>query len=365
MLTFVAACFCSAFVVSWAVTRIMRKFARRWGLVDQPADRKVHKRSTPLGGGVAIVLGVVIPLGMIQIIAWFLGSTGSYPEWIPSFVLDHLEGVRERSGSMWIILAGGATLAILGLLDDKYNLPWKPRLAIQFLIAIAMTLSGVKGSFFIMLPWIASAITVFWILGLINSFNFLDNMNGLSAGIAFIASVLFAIIMLTSLSEPRWLVGGVMLVLAGSLGGFLYHNWRGKIFMGDSGSYFIGLMMACMTVLGTFYDSSNSSKHVILAPLCILAVPLYDTCSVILIRLMQGRSPFQPDKSHFSHRLVDLGMSQKNAVLTVYLTTLTTGIGALLLYHVDNWQGAWLVLALVCCVLAVIAILETAGRNSS
>lgn len=365
MPSFVAACFISAFVVSWACTRLMRKFAKKWGLVDQPAERKVHLRATPLGGGIGIVLGVILPLGTVQIIAWMLSSVDPLPDWIPSFLAIHLDGVQERSGIMWIILAGGVVLAILGIIDDKYSIPWKPRLFVQLIVAIILTIAGVNGSLFIALPWVASLITVFWILGLINSFNFLDNMNGLSAGIAFIASVLFAIVMLTSLSEPRWLVGGVMLVLAGSLFGFLYHNWRGKIFMGDSGSYFIGLMMASMTVLGTFYDDTIGNKHVVLVPLCILAVPLYDTISVVLIRLKQGRSPFLPDKSHFSHRLVELGLSPKHAVLTVYLTTLTTGIGALLLYHIDNWQGAWLVFALVCCVLAIIAILETVGRKSS
>ena len=139
--------------------------------------------------------------------------------------------------------------------------------------------------------------------------------------------------------------------------------------MGDSGSYFIGLLLACMTVLGTFFDYNNpqsvsgGGKHVILAPLCILAIPLYDFCSVMLIRLSQGRSPFQPDKSHFSHRLVEMGLSRQQAVWTVYLATLTTGLGALLLYRVDVWADASLVVALIACVLAIIAILETVGRK--
>jgi UDP-GlcNAc:undecaprenyl-phosphate GlcNAc-1-phosphate transferase len=100
-----------------------------------------------------------------------------------------------------------------------------------------------------------------------------------------------------------------------------------------------------------------------LAPLFILAVPLYDITSVILIRLSQGRSPFQPDKCHFSHRLVELGLKPKFAVMTVHLTTLTTGLGALLLYQVPGWSGAGLIAGLIACVLAVIAILETAGRS--
>ena len=122
-------------------------------------------------------------------------------------------------------------------------------------------------------------------------------------------------------------------------------------------------MMATMTIRGTFYESSSGGKHVILVPLCILAVPLYDFCSVMVIRLLQKRSPFHPDKSHFSHRLVELGLSPPKAVLTIYLATLTTGLGGLLLYQVPGWSGATLVIALILCVLAIVAILETVGRK--
>ncbi|MBL8851862.1 MAG: undecaprenyl/decaprenyl-phosphate alpha-N-acetylglucosaminyl 1-phosphate transferase, partial [Planctomycetaceae bacterium] len=171
-------------------------------------------------------------------------------------------------------------------------------------------------------------------------------------------------VMLSSQAEPRWLVGGCLVVLAGSLAGFLVHNRPpAKIFMGDAGSTFVGLMLASLTLSGTFYEPGQSSRHVILAPLCILAVPLYDFTSVLLIRISQGRSPFHPDKNHFSHRLVDLGMTKPRAVLTVQFATLTTGLGGLLLYRLQNWVDALLVVALVLCVLTIIAILETAGRR--
>src|SRR5690606_15745614 len=141
------------------------------------------------------------------------------------------------------------------------------------------------------------------------------------------------------------------LILAGALAGFLVHNWRGKIFMGDAGSYFVGLLMASLTAAATFYETDLGSRHVLLAPLCVLAVPLYDFTSVMLIRLAQGRSPFQPDKSHFSHRLVELGLNPRRAVLTIYLATLTTGLAGLVLYQVPGWGGAWLIVLMVVCVL--------------
>lgn len=368
MTFFVLACVLSAFLVSVVTTGAMRVLSPKIGLIDQPAARKVHKAPTALGGGIGIWLGVVLPLATVQLVAWLISRNLVSMEIVPVPLRVHLDGVLFRSGQMWAVLAGGTLLSVMGLIDDLKDLPWQPRLMIQIGVACGLVAIGVRGTAFLGIPWLEFAISVVWLIVLINSFNFLDNMDGLSAGIALIVSLLFAAIMLTSLSEPRWLVAGVLLVLAGSLAGFLCHNWPpAKIFMGDTGSYFIGLLLASMTVLGTFYEHDGaipSSRHVILAPLCVLAVPLYDFTSVLIIRLLEGRSPFKPDKSHFSHRLVQLGLKPKHAVMTVHLATLTTGLGALLLYRVSDWSGAWLVLALIACVLAIIAILETVGRET-
>ena len=135
--------------------------------------------------------------------------------------------------------------------------------------------------------------------------------------------------------------------------------------MGDAGSTFLGLMLGCLTVLGTFYDEASFDTHVMLAPLCVLAVPLYDFISVMVIRIKRGLSPIAPDKNHFSHRLVDLGLSRKNAVLTIYLCTLTTGLAALLLYRLPGWGSAWTIIAMIICILMIISILETAGRRAA
>ena len=345
---------------------MMRQLAPRWGLMDQPAARKVHIVPTPLGGGIGIWLGVVVPLVGGWLIAWSLPYVPMLKDWLPEAILPHLDGIKFRSGQMWAILAGGTVLSVMGLFDDWKSLPWQPRLIVQFLVACGLVFgAGIQATIFVQVPGIGAAFSVLWILVLINSFNFLDNMDGLSAGIGLIAASLFGVIMLSATSEPRWLVGGALLILAGSLLGFLIHNRPpATIFMGDTGSYFIGLMLACLTVQGTFYEASQRGTHVILAPLCILAVPLYDICSVLLIRIWQGRSPFQPDKSDFSHRLVELGLSKPAAVATIHLTTLTTGLAGLLLYQVEGWYAAGLVCGLIVCVLAVIAILETAGRQA-
>ncbi len=369
MLWFLIACAVPSFVVSFGATALMKRIAPRIGLIDQPAGVKAHSthtKITPLGGGLGIYLGFIVPVIVAQLAAMWVAAQPELLEWLPDQFAGHLKGVQTRSLTMWAIILGGTVFVIMGLLDDLTSLPWLPRLMVQFLVATALVAGGVRATVFVTQPWVGMILTVVWIVLLTNSLNFLDNMDGLSAGIGLIASMLFAIVMLNSVSEPRWLVGGALVVLSGALAGFLCHNWHpASIFMGDSGSMFIGLMLASLTILGTFYDPEVSSQHVMLAPLCVLAVPLYDLSTVIVIRLSQGHSPFHPDKNHFSHRLVALGLSRKHAVQTVHLTTLTTGLGALLLYRLPGWGGAMLVIAVVICVLAIITILEKAGRRKN
>lgn len=364
MFAFIALCLGSACLVSWALTWAVRALAPRWGLIDQPAARKVHVQPTPLGGGVSIFLGVLLPLLAAQAVVSWLLTAESHPGWLPDSLWVHLPGVKYRAGQLWAILGAGSLLMAMGLLDDRFGLSWRWRLGVQFALAIGLVAGGVRATLFVEHPWLGMIATVFWMVVLINSLNFLDNMDGLAGGIGLITSLMFASLMLSATSEPRWLVAGCLLVLAGSILGFLFHNWPpAKIFMGDAGSTFIGCMLASLTVLGTFYETHLPERHVIFAPLCVLATPLYDFTSVVLIRLSRGKSPFQPDRNHFSHRLTDLGLSRKHAVMTVHLVTICTGLGGLLLYHVDTWAGAGLVLTMEVCLLLVVAILETAGRR--
>lgn len=364
LLGYALACALPAFCISLAITAAMRRLAPGWGLVDQPAARKVHTVPTPLGGGLGIVCGFVLPLAAADLLLRWHGAQSALPGWLPAGWHVHLPGVLQRASQLWAIVAAGLVLSVMGLLDDRKGLPWGPRLAVQLLLAIALCSVGVRASVFVEHEWVGWIVTIGWIVVLINAFNFLDNMDALAGGIGLIAASLFAAVMLTSQAEPRWLIGGCLVVLAGSLAGFLVFNRPpARIFMGDAGSMFIGLVLACLTLSGTFYEPGQGSRHVILAPLCILAVPLYDFSSVLLIRISEGRSPFHPDKNHFSHRLVDLGLSKPHAVLTVHLATLTTGLGGLLLYRLHTWTDALLVVALVLCVLTIIAILETVGRR--
>jgi len=359
-------------LVAWAVGFAVRRFGPGLGLVDRPGHRKVHAEPTPTSGGLAIWLGIVVPLAAGNaVLAMLLAARGAAGAWgidWPAFIAPHLSGLAEQSGKLWLVLAGGTVLLVLGLFDDRRGLDWRLRLGVQTLLALAMVLvePRLRMTLFLEAPWLTTALSVVWIVGLVNAFNMLDNMDGLSAGVASIAAAILAAVMLLvpnpAQHPPQLFVGGFLLVLLGSLLGFLWHNRpTARLFMGDAGSYLIGYVLAIATLTATF-AGQDAPKHAILAPLCALAIPLYDATSVIVIRLRQGRSPFVGDKSHFSHRLVELGMTKTQAVLTIYLATATCGLGAFLLHEVDT-AGACVVLLLVACTLVLVAILETAGRS--
>lgn len=362
-------------LVAWVTGFAVRRWAGAWGLVDRPGARKVHARPTPLGGGLAIWLGVMVPLGLGQLVLWGV-LAGRQPEspwrWLaelpwPGIVATHWDGLAQQSPLLWTFLGLGTVLVALGLADDRGGLDWRLRLGVEAGVALALVACGWRLAWFERWPWAAWPVSVLWIVALVNSFNMLDNMDWLSGGVAWVASAALAAVLLVAPDPvtrgPQLFVAGFLLLLVGSLSGFLWHNRPpARLFMGDAGAYFLGFSLAAMTMAATFAGGSLP-EHAVLAPLCILAVPLYDLVSVVTIRLRQGRSPFQADKSHFSHRLVELGLSKVQAVLTIHLATATTCLGAVLLYQVDR-LGAVAVLSLVGCVLGLVAILELAGQRA-
>ena len=368
-LWFVAAAIVPSLVTALATAYLVRRWAPRWGLIDRPAARKVHVEPTPLGGGLAIWAAVLLPFAAGQVLLWLVVSGIIGRQWLPDQAQLHLGGLLQQSPRLWILLAAATVLMVLGLLDDRWGLSWKIRLAVQFGVAAAcVTLQDWRLTAFINVPAVTWVLSVLWIVALINSFNMLDNMDGLSAGIAAIAAGLLAAVLLMNpapeTQQPQLFIGGFLLVLVGALLGFLWHNRPvARLFMGDAGSYFVGFCIAICTLQATYTSYESTSQHTVFAPLCVLAVPLYDLCTVLWIRVREGRSPFQADKSHFSHRLVELGLTKVQAVLTIYLTTATCGLGALLLYRVDA-VGAGVILLMILCVLSLIAILETTGRRN-
>lgn len=349
----------SSFLVSAAACGLVRVLAPRLGLVDRPGHRKIHQQPIPTGGGIGIFLGVAVPLACGFLALTFLSNDSA----IPDLVQIHRAGLWSVGWDVLMVLGCGLLLLLTGLADDFQGLGWKLRLAIEFALASLIVFAqGWQLTFFVESPWVTRPITVLWIVWLINAFNMLDNMDGLSAGVASIASLLLAAVLLTApetgSGDPQLFVGGFLLLLGGSLLGFLGHNRApARLFMGDAGAYFVGFCLAVATILATF-SGGEQPRHAVLAPLCVLAVPLYDTLSVVSIRLRQKRNPFEGDKCHFSHRLVDLGLSKPRAVMLICLVSFGCGLGALLLYQVDGF-GACVILAMVGILLSVIAILES------
>ncbi len=351
----------TAFITCAALCVLVRFLAPRIGFLDRPGGHKSHLAPTPMGGGVAIWLTTVaiLGLGILIMHTWGLAD-------FPRALAVHANGVMDRSGSLGLILTLATAIMLMGLIDDWKTLDWRLRLGIQFACAIALAAGGVRVTLFgpFTHPLLGGAVTVLWVVGLTNSFNMLDNMDGLAASVGLIAAILFcsAQVAVGSLFVPA-----VMLVVAGALAGFLVHNhWPARLFMGDAGSNFLGFLVGALTVAGTFTrvdPGHKDSPYGVLAPLLVMAVPLYDMTSVILIRLSEGRSPFLGDRRHFSHRLVARGLTIRQAVWTIDLVTLAGGAGALLLHRLDG-PGTCVVAAQTCCLLGVVAILELAANRS-
>lgn len=346
----------------------IRRFARPLGFLDRPGGHKSHAVPTPLGGGLGIWLAVVTTMAAGSLAVYLFRQNPAWQAWLPPPISQHLEGVWSRAAEMAGLMLAGTVLVALGLWDDRRGLPWQLRLGVQTLVAAAVVWGlGYSLTAFIPYPAVTQTLSVIWIVALINSFNMLDNMDGLSGGVATIAALSLAVVMISTpgaAGQPQWFVATLLLVVAGALLGFLLHNRPpAKIFMGDGGSYFVGFLIAVATLLATYANYQSTSPHNVLAPLCALAVPLYDLTTVLAIRLREGRSPFQADQRHFSHRLVALGLSRTQAVLTIYLVSATCGLAAILMTRV-RLDSAIMVLGIVGCMLALIMILESTGWRS-
>ncbi len=261
-----------------------------------------------------------------------------------------------------IILLCVFVLFVLGLWDDKKHLGPFFKLAVQFAVAIiAAAVADIRVEFFIESKIITAVLSAVWIVLIINAFNFLDNMDGLAAGIAVIAS---CILFTAAALSAQVFVGGLAIVFIGILLGFLVFNFPpAKIFMGDAGSLVVGFFVALLTLRTTYYQETQSGQwYSVFMPLVVMAVPLYDFISVTLLRISQGKSPFVGDTQHFSHRLKKHGLTDTQTVLTLYLATLCTGLGATFLYQV-NLAGAILIFSQTFMILAIIAVFETTAGN--
>ncbi len=342
---------------------IVRQLAIRTGLVASPAKDRFGATPTPLGGGVAIVLAILMPSILAMAVAAVWAVEGA-PDWLPGSVAIHIAGAASRAPMALTILAGAAILCVLGLIDDRRGLgPWL-KLVVQIAVAGGVVMAAdLRILTMLGEPW-TTMVSVLWMLIIMNAMNFLDNMDGLAAGVTLVVSIA---LLAAAATIGQLFVAGWLCLLIGATAGFLVFNfYPARIYMGDAGSLVLGFLLAVLSMLTTYYDPTSPGMHRmygVLVPLILLAVPLYDFTSVMFIRIREGRHPMVGDTCHFSHRLVARGMSVPAAVLTIYLCTAVTGISAILLPHVPDWAA--MLLAGQCLgVLGVIALLESAGGGS-
>lgn len=365
-----------AFFISACSTPLAARVARRFGMIDVPQRHKAHANPTPLLGGCAIFGAILGPTLLATALASIWASQG-VPDWLariaPEFV-KHVPGAAAKSTMALVILLGALVLHVVGIIDDRRNLGPILKLIVQILVATGVVIGTgltdpLSGGVRILtvadqyIPHASSVLTILWLVVITNSFNFLDNMDGLAAGVAAICC---AALLAAAISVGQVFVSAWLCLMLGALLGFLPFNFApARIFMGDAGSLVIGYMLAVLTCLTT-YAQPNEPLHVyhVLVPLVLLAVPLYDTTSVMILRIRERRNPMVGDRRHFSHRLVRRGMSTRSAVLTIYLCTFATAIGAMLLPHVANATAAWLIGVQTLAILLVVAVLERPEKRS-
>ncbi|MFA5100306.1 MAG: MraY family glycosyltransferase [Candidatus Omnitrophota bacterium] len=343
---------CMAFLVAYFSIPVIRKVAFRFDVLDIPGGRKIHKQVTPLLGGIGVFLGLMAGILIYAVIIKFLG------------------GVTRAALSIdtiMPILVGGTLVLILGLIEDIWGVSAQARFTCQMLVAFGMIASGVKIDF---MPdtFLGNAIeillTSIWIVGLTNAYNYLDGLDGLASGSATVNLFFFAVILY---SMGQYALGLISVVLAASCLGFLPYNLHktNKIFLGEAGSTFLGFMLACIAIQGSWAEDSIVRLFV---PIFILGVPIFDMIFTTIMRVKEGKVKTIIEwlqyggKDHFHHYLVDVGLSPWGAVLFIYAITASLGISAYMVSN-DNVLEGLLAISQSTIIFWVIAVLMVVGKR--
>lgn len=350
--------FIAAFVFSFVATPEVRRIAFRIGegAVDRPKDsRRMHKKPTPRIGGLAIIFGFIVPIITAMMFSKICGDSQFWNQFTPIS--------RETLGT----LLGAAIIAGMGFIDDCKDLPAKLKFVIQILAALVVIFVGnIKidvftnpnflsdNPYWVLPGWLSIGLTVIWIVFITNAVNFIDGLDGLAAGVSAIMSVSLVFI---SLRVGEYSIAIFGLALMGSCFGFLPFNFNpAKIFMGDTGSTFLGFMLAVLSIQGVFKSYAIISFAV---PLLILGLPLFDASFAMIRRIMHGQSPMVADRGHLHHRLIDMGFTQKQTVFILYTISGVLGITAVLLAE----SGVLRALVLLICVLVLLLVARTMGNG--
>lgn len=381
MTLFVLALIPLAVALSALLTRVLISLGHRYRTFDSagvPGQSKI-RRLVPNTGGIAIFHAISLPMLVGLLWAMTQGAEGGaaarpLPAFLPDAVALHIPGLASEARTGLLLLACLLLLHLLGLVDDRRPLgPWL-KLAIMAVPALATPLVLETRLFTFLDPvvggaWLSVILTALWVLVVTNAMNFMDNMDGLSAGVASVAGTSF---LAAALLNGQWFVAATLALLVGACVGFLLYNAPrpsgAKIFMGDGGSLVLGFLLAFLTVRTTYIHLAEQSAdparlfYGVFMPLVVLAVPLYDFASVVLIRLSQRRSPFVGDQQHLSHRLVKLGLSKPSAVVVIWGFAAVTGIGGIYLGRAAPEHAA-LIGIQTFLMLAILAVFEFAQRR--
>ena len=327
-----------ALALSLAATPIVKRFAHRVGAIDVPKDsRRIHKSPIPRLGGLAIFIGFLLS------VIFFAEIT-----------------VQIRG-----ILIGSVIIVILGVIDDIFSLRAYIKLIVQILAALVAVGHGLVIETFsnpfvfsenelLFLGFLAIPITVLWIVGITNSVNLIDGLDGLAVGVSTISSIVMLVIALI-VSDMN--VAIIMAALAGACIGFLPYNFNpAKIFMGDTGALLLGYVLATVSIIGLFKFYAVVSFA---APFLVFALPLVDTTFAFMRRLLKGKNPMSPDRGHFHHRLIDMGLTQKQAVAILYTVSGLLGLAAVVVTTSDEIRALIFLIAVL--VAAVVAFLVFKG----
>ena len=315
------AAFFGALATAFVALPIWRAWCIRIGLVDDPGHRKIHDAPIPLAGGLAVLTGLLLPLASATLLLKLnlIGTASSSPL---------LFGLNKRALELGAIAFGAIGMTLVGLLDDKLELRPAQKFTAQLLIAGLVAAAGVRITLFVPSVVFSYAITILWLLTVINAFNFMDNMNGLCGGLGAIGAGLFGFV---AAFYGQYLVALLAFLTCGALVGFLPHNFpKARAFLGDSGSHLVGYLLAVIAILPHFHSENHPHPFAVLTPLLVLAVPLADLAWVVILRTRIGKPFYVGDTNHLSHRLVRLGMSKTTAVLLIWLLTTLIGSAALL-----------------------------------
>ncbi len=317
-------------LITFIMTPLVIRIAHRFGAVDVPKDdRRMHKKPMPLWGGIAIFTGFFVSMFIFSNIA---------------------------TGKLIGLFLASVVVLITGMIDDVKPLGAKGKLLMQIIAAIILVKSGFEINYFtnffgdsefIYLHSLALPISIIWIVGVTNTVNLIDGLDGLAAGISAIAAVTLSYI---AILNHRYDAAMITLILAGSSIGFLPYNFNpAKIFMGDAGALFLGLVLAAISVDGAL---KGATALTVVVPILALGVPIFDTTFAILRRLINKRPIMEADKGHLHHRLMGMGLGQRKTVLSMYLISALLGAGAIALLK-QNWIHAAILLGLAAFVVFI------------